>query len=1138
MWRLGLDLGTNSIGWSVLELEQKGDSLEPCKLVNMGSRIFSDGREPKTGEPLATARRTARGIRRNIKRRKQRRHNLFIQLQKDNLFPKDKSQAAQLKIINPYEARIKALDEKLEPFELGRALFHLGVRRGFKSNRKDNNSENKVTEEKQKENPEKMSQGDKCQHLAQVIKEKGYRTLGEFLWKEQENNKGIRFVPDRTQYYPLRQLYEEEFSAIQTKQKEFYPNIDWVEIHEKIFMQRPLRPQERGKCQFMTDKERTFKAMPCSHQYRILQEVYNLIYHDEFGKPVSLTEEQLQKLIVELNNKKELTFDQIRKLLKISSIFNLESDIRNKLNGNSTAVILRNEKRFGSLWDTFSLEEQDSITELLIIANEDSEVMKLLSKYDLSEEQKKAICNTTFSSGTTSFCKELTEKLVHIMQGDKLETLHDAKLQEKLSNTEGHRFQFDKALMLLNYTHSDDKVEHFKTLPYYGKVLVGSTIGGGKSDDEKKPELKYGKIGNPTVHVALNQTRTVVNALIKEYGKPSQIVIELSRELKASKDDKIKILKKQSDNLKQNAILNKNIIDLVSTIKYPSRVERLKYKLWTELGRTPLDRNCLYCGKKITGAELFSPNIEIEHILPFSRTLLDSENNKTLAHRNCNAKKAEHSPYEAFGQITSGDYNWQGIMERVSHLPDKTKRSRFNIDAMERFEKDAGFINRQLNDNRYLSKVARKYLTAITDKPTDVWVNTGSITKMLRDTWNIDSILKQKVTEEELIHFGIEDKKGDLIGTYKKNRYDHRHHALDAMVIGLTDRSMVQAIAKANSHRQKDRLEFPPCPFTWIEMQEKVKNIVVSFKPDHGAQGKLSKETLLGLIKQEQIIDITKITQKDISNIKVPKVKNDFENCLAKNKNDIKLTIKELKDTYPQVKIFVNQFVSRTSITSLTEKNIGDIVDSKIRANLQTYIETHKGQKFEQLIQDFSNESGIKKVRCKTRIQTPIIIPPDSNNPLSVTRYLNPEDYFTAIIWEIPPKKQGGKVSYQAQFVRRTDIDKNGNAIENKPHPAAKRICELAKNDYIEFSKDGIWSKARVAGYSATNNGIDIRPIYATNSVKDWLVSTNNSLLEKGWKPIDGQYFIAINVLFGQLSTRKITVNPIGKVFRNTKGCK
>ena len=78
----------------------------------------------------------------------------------------------------------------------------------------------------------------------------------------------------------------------------------------------------------------------------------------------------------------------------------------------------------------------------------------------------------------------------------------------------------------------------------------------------KTPEKKYGKISNPTVHVALNQTRVVVNALIKEYGKPTQIAIELSRDLKNSVEKKAEIARKQNQRAKENIIINNEIGEL------------------------------------------------------------------------------------------------------------------------------------------------------------------------------------------------------------------------------------------------------------------------------------------------------------------------------------------------------------------------------------------------------------------------------------------------------------------------------------------------------------------------------------------------------------------------------------------------
>ena len=1100
-YRLGLDLGTNSIGWAIYSLDNEK---EPQNLIDMGVRIFSDGRDPKTKEPLAVARRTARGQRKSIYRRKLRRRAAFKLLQSQGLLPKDKDEARKLKLLNPYLLRIKALDEKLEPYELGRALFNLAVRRGFKSNRKD--AENEEAAES-KSTGKKLSQKEMCTELGKAISESGCRTIGEFLWKKQDEHSGIRFVPGRMSYYPLRQMYVDEFNAIRAKQEAFYKTIDWNAISDAIFFQRPLKPQQRGKCQYMPEKERTFKAMPCAQKIRMLQEVRNMYYQNALGQKIPIVQYEEKTILELLDTKEKATFDAFRKALKLDSscTFNLESENRTFLNGNATAVKLRNKNRFASLWDELPLEEQDFIVETLITADEDKQVLDMLTKYPLSVEQKDAIVKVILPSGTTMLCKEVSEQIVNKM------------IKTGCSYTE--------VVQSLGYKYADQSVEKCDLLPYYGKILVGSTMGGDASKPETLPEQKYGKISNPTVHVALNQTRVVVNALIKQYGKPAQIVIELSRDLKASRDAKDAMMRKQNENKKRNEILNKNLT-YAYKIEYPNRNDRLKFRLWEELGSDTMSRKCLYCGKNISGAELFSKNIEIEHILPYSRTLLDTESNLTVAHASCNAFKKERSPYEAFGTNPSG-YNWQEILSRANQLKNPAKRSRFAVDAMETFDKESGFIARQLTDNAYLSKTARKYLHAVCD---DIWSVNGGMTKLLRDKWEIDSILKRKIGIAEIAHFGLKE---DQIGQYKKNRYDHRHHALDASVIALIDRSMVQQISTLNAKSQKNRIEVPPMTVTRLELEEKVKNIVVSFKPDHGAEGKLSKETLLGKIKREELVDIAKIEASDIPLIKSDKVRSDFESSMAELK-DIKSVRKALKDVYPQIKVYREFFVSRTAVTSLKENNIDDVVDAKIRRLVRNFVDSHRCEKIEDVLQKFTETKHdgkyIKKVRCINRVQTPIEIKG------GVPRYLAPEDYFAAVIWQLPPKKEGAKPTYEAQYIRRNEAGKDNKPkadILNAPHPAAKNLGILHKNDYLEFSDNGKIYKCRIAGFSATRNQLDIRPVYAVTDCNDWVIATNENQLENCWKPQKGNNFVSVNVLFGEKQARFITVNPIGRVFRN-----
>ena len=232
-------------------------------------------------------------------------------------------------------------------------------------------------------------------------------------------------------------------------------------------------------------------------------------------------------------------------------------------------------------------------------------------------------------------------------------------------------------------------------------------------------------------------------------------------------------------------------------------------------------------------------------------------------------------------------------------------------------------------------------MKCLVENPSNVWATNGSMTKLLRDKWEINSILCRKFTEKEVVSLGL---KPEQIGNYKKNRFDHRHHAVDAVVIGLTDRRLVQKLATKNSHKS-NRIEIPEFPILRADLIEKVRKIVVSFKPDHGAEGKLSKETLLGKI----------------------------------NLNG--------KET----------FVCRENLITLSEKNLDDIVDEKIKKQVKDYVQKHKGEKIDAVLAEFSKTTGIKKVRCINRVQTPIEIKSGS-----VPRYLAPEDYFAAIIWEIP----------------------------------------------------------------------------------------------------------------------------------------
>ena len=134
-YRLALDLGTTSIGWAILRLNNETPA-RPTAIIKAGVRIFNNGRDAKTEASLAVSRREARGMRRRRDRLLKRKARMMKTLIDYGFFPKDQTERKALENLNPYALRAKGLDEALTPAEFARALFHINQRRGFKSNRK------------------------------------------------------------------------------------------------------------------------------------------------------------------------------------------------------------------------------------------------------------------------------------------------------------------------------------------------------------------------------------------------------------------------------------------------------------------------------------------------------------------------------------------------------------------------------------------------------------------------------------------------------------------------------------------------------------------------------------------------------------------------------------------------------------------------------------------------------------------------------------------------------------------------------------------------------------------------------------------------------------------------------------------
>ena len=821
-YRLALDIGTTSIGWCLIKINE---DYQPQAIIKMGVRIFSDGRNPKDGSSLAVTRREARQMRRRRDRLLKRKDRLLKALIKHKFFPTDETERQACVNIDPYELRRKALYERIEGKEFARALFHINQRRGFKSNRKTDKKDNDSGALKQA-----------IINLREKLATENCQTLGEWLAKRHEQGLSVRArlrgnTPKEKAYdfYADRAMIEHEFDVIWEKQSAFNPTLfnemARFELKDILLFQRNLKPVKAGRCTLIPEEERAPLALPSSQLFRIYQEVNNLKVISEHLSDRSLTIEERNKVVNLLSQKNKVTFKAIAKILQIpsGSSFNLEDLKRDALKGNATGVVLAKPEYFGDRWHLLSIAEQDLIVDKIL--NEASEtivIVWLMNKYNFDEKTAEEIANVNLPEGYGNLSKKALDRIIPHLITDVI--------------------TYDKAVLAGGFeTHSSlaysqqtgEKI--MSTLPYYGEPLRRHVAFA--KDNPKNDEEKFGKIANPTVHIGLNELRKVVNAIIKRYGHPSEIIVEVTRDLKISREKKLEIQKEQKVNQDRNEKLVQEAcialgLNADSLDRSKRRELSQKMQLWYELNiADPINRCCPYTGEQLSISKLLSNAVEIEHILPYSRTLDDSLNNKTVCVSRANRDKGDRTPYEAFGSSKVDGYEYDSILQRASLMP-KNKAKKFAPDGYEKWLKeDKDFLARALNDTAYLSRIAKEYLSLICP-PNRVWAIPGRMTAMLRGVFGLNQLLS---------------------GDETKNRDDHRHHALDAAVIGITDRGMLQSVSKANARAKEVQLNrlFENMPLPWATYREQVENglkhIIVSHKPDHGYQGAMHEETAWGL---------------------------------------------------------------------------------------------------------------------------------------------------------------------------------------------------------------------------------------------------------------------------------------------------
>ncbi len=864
---LGLDVGANSIGWAVIETDEddcetgKTDERTGC-ILGCGVYIFPEGVENLgQGEreiSLNATRRSTRQRRRQLYRRKLRKRALLKLMADAGLCPSlspdelrawqntgsfpERPEFQQWLKLNPYYLRLRATTEKVNLFELGRIFYHLTQRRGFPTkSRSAASDESSVIEQG---NPKLGKMG--IAQTKKLLESNGYPTLGAAL--------GALYPPDGEPYtnrysrirnrYTERQMYIDEFEYIWSVQQTYYPDVLTMQLKTAIggrridgylsdgilFYQRPLRSQKHlvGRCSFEPSKPRCQKSHPLFERFRAYQAVNNIRCND-----LPLTSEEREKVVRLLLTKKQVTFANIRKALeKTSAEFIFNYDDTDTFAGAPTTAALSSKKIFGARWFELPGEQQHRIWHALQSFDDIEKLAQhARSCFHLSDEAARAFARVSLVDGYASLSlKAIRLILPFLEQGYPYHIAYAlAGVRRALGDErwnalcpEEQKALCDSIESIISTSITGGYIERIRSFLHerYGlterelqKLAHHSSTATPAHRLERIPtEEDYThairSLRNPIVSNVLFALRRLVNELLERFGPFDRTVIELARDLKLSKKQRAAVRLEQ----KRNEIIRRTIKQQLENHGIEPTAENiLRYRLWLEC-----ERQCPYSGQQISFDQLYNGQVQIEHIIPYDRSLDDSYLNKTLCFTDINRKKGNRTPYEFFTQDYGPDY-WNNVKERLnkiftpkrkwdkddclSYFPDR--RRKYERFIAEKLPED--FATRQLNDTRIASLRAREMLELVC--PT-VHTALGPATAKLRRLWGLENALNFSENTAAV-----------------KERDDHRHHALDAIVLACTRQSHIQLLSTA---RARQRQLEKPIPEPWHSFRQDVMDALAA----------------------------------------------------------------------------------------------------------------------------------------------------------------------------------------------------------------------------------------------------------------------------------------------------------------------
>ena len=726
----GIDVGIASCGWAVVDEKNHA-------ILAMGSRCFEPPEDPQTKALTNADRRVKRGARRVIARRAGRTNSVRRVIGDAGLVPDASPEYFQSlgnDAPDPWEVRARAVDESVTPEEAAVALLHIAKHRGFKSNSKRDAGD---------------TEGRKLLGaLAETEKRLDGRTFGKAIYEDYPDGRRRNRESDYS-FTAKRDNTETEARAIIATQRR--NGAEWAtEAFENLFIdkafhQRPLQSSEHlvGECPFEPGEKRAARFSYSFEQFRLLQTLINRCRIVTVDGEVRLTPGQLDKAMTDFGSSSSISFTKLKSRIQMDEgnrFTALPNDDpkewKKDVTGNSRGAAPGS----NTLYKVLGKEEWKRLTKTPAVLDDIARII-------------------TFNESPDIIRRQLASESLGLPE-ETLEALMDGVAEGKFAAFKGSGNISAKAAR--------------KLIP---GLLCGKTYdiacGEVGYEHSKSQETNIKNINNPVVQRALVETLKQIALLVRIYGRPGEIRLELMREVGKTVEVRNEIERALRRRTGERAKNREEFLELVKRDDC-SGTELQMFELLKEQ-----QHHCIYCDEYVKPTDIITANVQIDHIYPRSRSHEDGYVNKVLCCISCNQDKRHRTPWEWFGE--GEPERWRTFEARVNGLNVKREKKRRLLNKSFA-DRSGDFIERNKVDNSYISRVLHEVLTKLYPENYSggtilpggrrrVYPRPGHGTAMLRTAW--------------------------LSSRYKKDRDDDRHHAMDALIVAMMSEGLYQQLVDA-----------------------------------------------------------------------------------------------------------------------------------------------------------------------------------------------------------------------------------------------------------------------------------------------------------------------------------------------------